>query len=655
MSAAEEGPKARPTGERSTTAERPVTGERTTTTERSLLKLFGSSEIVPLDFRILGRTLLHAAVVGAAAGLLGAAFFAGLEYTQRFLLEGLTGYRLLRAQGEAFVGEGTVTPFRPWLLVLFPAIGALLGGLATRYASEARGGGGDQMIHAFHHLGGVIRRRVIWVKGLASILTLGFGGAGGREGPTMLIGGAIGSSMARLLNVTARERRLLMVAGVAAGMAAVFRTPLGAALLAVEVLYRDDFEAEALVPAILSSVVSYSIVISIFGESVLFARAPRYPFVAQHLPLYILLAVTVAIIGALFLATLRWVQAVSDKTPIPEWLRPALGGLILGMFAVPVIMFVGARTDSPGQGFGLLGGGYGAVQMAITGSSWLPSGWWSVELLLLLCFGKMLAASLTIGTGGSAGDFAPSLVLGGLFGGAFGRAAQLLLNDPRIDPGAFALVGMGTLYGGIAHTPVSALILVSELAGSYDLLVPLMLAEAVALVVLRKKSLYNAQVVSKSESPVHGIALPDKLRSILVGEVMIKDRPYVSFKLSTPAHDVLAEVSSSSWQDSFPVLDESGTLRGLITASALRVLMSEEDSTAWAIAADLMQATVAVRPDDDLRNASRLMLTHGLRELPVTDDSGAVVGFIDEDETVKAYLTAAGISPSSEPLRVDRT
>src|SRR5262249_53350350 len=154
---------------------------------------------------------------------------------------------------------------------------------------------------------------------------------------------------------------------------------------------------------------------------------------------------------------------------------------------------LGPSLHRAGRGLGILGGGYGGAQAAIVGADWMPAGWGAVELLLALCAVKLAASCLTIGTGGSAGDFAPSLVLGGLFGGAFGRAAQLILHDPSIDPGAFALVGMGSFYGGVAHVPVSALILVSELAGSYDLLVPLMLAEGVAFVVLRRASLYSAQ------------------------------------------------------------------------------------------------------------------------------------------------------------------
>ena len=457
----------------------------------------------PVDFTIVGRTLLHAAVVGAAAGLMGAAFFAGLEYMQRILLEDLGGYRLLRAAGEDFLPAREPQVFRPWLLVLLPAAGALASGIVSQMAPETRGGGGDAMIHAFHHGRGFIRRRVLWVKTLASLFTLGSGGAGGREGPTMQIGGAIGSTMARLLRVGATERRILMVAGVAAGIAAVFRTPLGAALLAVEVLYRDDFESEALIPAVLASVVSYSVVISIYGESTLFAQPNRFPFVPAHLPFYAVLAILVALLANLFLTTLRTVQATAARLTVPDWAKPAVGGLALGVFAVPVILIVGWQVGQPGQGVGLIGGGYGAVQVAISGVSWLPAGWGAVALLAGLCLAKVVASSLTIGTGGSAGDFAPALVIGGLFGGAFGRALQLVWHDPRLDPGAFALIAMGTFYGGLAHAPLSSLIIVCELAGSYDLLVPLMLAEGIAFVALRRRSLYEAQVPTRRHSPAH--------------------------------------------------------------------------------------------------------------------------------------------------------
>lgn len=610
------------------------------------------AETAPLDLRIVGRMLFHAALVGMAAGFAGAAFFGALEYVQSLLLEDIAGYTVLRAHGETFAAPSEPPQFRPWLLVLLPALGGLACGIVTRWAPEARGGGGDAMIEAFHHHGGVIRRRVIWVKAIASLFTLGTGGAGGREGPTMHIGGALGSLVARVLKVSARERRILLIAGVAAGISAVFRTPLGAALLAVEVLYRDGYESDALIPSVLASVIAYSIVISIFGESTLLAHAPRFEFVPWHLPLFGLLALLVAALAASFAAVLQHSKKLFAALPVPDWVRPALGGLALGALCTPLVMVVGAKVGTPGQGLGILGGGYGAVQTAISGADWLPDGWASVQLLFLLAVVKLLAASITIGSQGSAGDFAPSLAIGGLTGGAFGRLMQLLVEDPRIDPGAFALVGMGVFYGGIAHVPLAALVLVCELAGNYDLLVPLMLAQGIAFVALRKRALYEAQVPTQRDSPVHRDALLiDILKAIQVKDLMTHDREPICFEPKTSAAEMLEHLGEATEQDVFPVV-EHGKVVGLVCADAMQVLAKESTATPWVLAADVMQPPVVVRPDDDLRRATQSLVANGLREVPVVDETNAIIGFLDEREVAKIYLKAearAEDSPREPP------
>lgn len=601
------------------------------------------AQAYPLDLRILGKTLLQAAAVGAAAGVMGAGFFAGLELVQRLLLENLSGYVPLRAAGETFAAGGGGTPFRPWLLVFLPSLGGLGCGLISRLAPETRGGGSEAMIEAFHQGGGVIRRRVIWVKALASMFTLGTGGAGGREGPTMQIGGALGALVARLLHVSRRERRILMVAGVAAGICAVFRTPLGAALLAVEVLYRDGFESDALVPSVLASVVAYSVIISIFGETTLFGEVPRFPFQPEHLPLFALLAVFVAALGVVFMMTYRSTAKIFARLPVPGWARPALGGLCLGILTTPVIVYLGRHVHTPGQGLGILGGGYGTVQMAISGANWLPEGWAAVTLLAGLSLGKVIASSLTIGSGGSAGDFAPSLAIGGLFGGAFGRAAELLLDDPSIHPGAFALVGMSTFYGGIAHVPLSALVLACELAGNYDLLVPLMLAQGIAFILLRRRALYDKQVPTLQDSPAHrDELLLDVLRAMHVRDLMRPNTPSpICFKPTTTTAEIIRCASEATSQDSFPVVGDSGVPLGLVTTDALRVIAAELTDTRWTLAADLMQPFVSVLPDDDIKTATERMAKHSLRELPIVSDGGQLLGMLDEADVASVYLRAA--------------
>lgn len=600
----------------------------------------------PLALQLLGRTLLHSALVGVAAGLIGSFFFAGVELVQRFVLEGGAGYVPLRAAGERVTSGESETPFRPWLIWLLPAIGALLAGVVSRLAPETRGGGADAIIEAFHQKRGIVRRRVPFVKAIVSILTLGFGGSGGREGPTMQMGGAIGSLVGRYLGVTDRERRILLVAGTAAGMAAVFRTPLGAALLAVEVLHRDDFETDALVPSVLASVIAYSVFISFFGEATLFTHAAQYPLVLAHLPLYALLAIVLTFVAIAFLGSLRYVQRVAAATRAPDWLKPAGGGLALGVLTTLALVFVGPHVGRPAMGLGLLGGGYGEAQIAISGASWLPDGWRGVELLVLLGSAKIIATSLTVGTGGSAGDFGPSLVLGGVFGGAFGRACQLILHDPRIDPGAFALVGMGTLYGGLAHVPIASLVMTCELAGSYDLLVPLMLAEGIAFVALRNRSLYHAQLATKRDSPAHRHELVfDVLRGVSIRDVLARDRPYVTFDPETAGDEIVLKIAQSEWQDAFPVLSPERKLVGVVSSDVLRTLAAEPALAPMTIAHDVMMPPVSVNETDDLHTALEAILKHGMREVPVTNDDGEIVGFVDEAEINAAYHAAVDRDP----------
>ncbi len=617
---------------------------------RRLTALFDGSLATraPLTLQLLGRLLLHAAAVGAAVGVVGVLFVQALDLTQHFVLERLAGYAPLRAAGEGMGLPRGTTPFRPWLLLFVPAVGALAAGLVSTFAPETRGGGSDAIIDAFHNKGGAVRRRVPFVKVLASVFTLGFGGSGGREGPTMQIGGSIGSLVGRALGVSTRERRILLVAGTAAGMSAVFRTPLGAALLAVEVLHSNDFESDALVPSVLASVVSYSVFIASFGAvdgsmamgDALFAHAPKYPFVPGHLWLYGVLAIVISLAAAAFVSTLEGVKRITARIGGPAWSKPAMGALALGLLVTPVIWGLG-RHMGEGQGLGLLGGGYGAAQVAITGADWFPSGWRAVEVLLVLGVLKIAATALTVGSGGSAGDFGPSMVLGGIFGGAFGLAAKLLLHDPRIDPGAFALVGMGTFYGGLAHVPIGSLVMTCELAGSYDLLVPLMLAEGIAFIALRNRSLYHAQVPTKRDSPAHRDDLiVDLLEEIRISTVLVGGRELVSFRRKTPARDVLRGIATSDWQDAFPVLDEAGKLVGVVTTEILRTAAVEPEAVELAIAEDLMAAPIAISQDDNLHVALEVMLAQGMRELLVTDATGRVLGVVDEAEITAAYLAA---------------
>ncbi len=613
-------------------------------TRRSALAALLSDQ-APLDLRFMGTTLLQAALVGLGCGLLGAALFGGLELGERYVLEGLSGYIPLRAHGQAFDADGPHHVFRPWVLLFLPALGGLVTGLLARIEPKVAGGGGDAIIHAFHRGDARSPRRLLWLKPLATFATLSTGGAGGREGPAMQIGGTVGTTIATLLRLGARERRVLLVAGIAGGISAVFRTPLGAALLAVEILYRDGFEAEALVPSVLSSVVAYSVVISIFGQSTLFEYSSRFPVPLGHLPLYLVLAVLIAAFALLFLKVHHGVTHAFARLRIPVWTKPALGGLVLGVLTSIVLWYAVRQGLVAGGGLGILGGGYGAVQLAISGSAWLPQGWWCVALFLTFALMKMIATALTLGSGGSAGDFAPSLAMGGLFGGAFGYAMQLLLPESHIDPGAFALVGMGAFYGGLAHVPLAALVLVCELAGNYDLLVPLMLSLAASGILLRRWSLYSAQIGEPHESPAYRGAIGMRLlESRFVADVSIVHDDHVAFLTATPIAEVVEALAAATWQDAFPVNDGAGILVGMIHRDSLGLLHRESGAMASFLAADLMRDPISVLASDNLRCATELFLQHGVRELFVLDAHGKVTGFLDENDVVRAWIEPPPLS-----------
>jgi H+/Cl- antiporter ClcA len=319
----------------------------------------------PLELGMFSRTLLLAAGVGLFAGLVGAAFVACVDVGQRFLLEHIAGANLVHAAGEVGSPVASSELRVPWLLLIIPAAGALLGGLLARWAPEAFGGGGDQTIATYHGAHAKVRPRLLPIKLLASVATLASGGAGGREGPAMQLGSSAGAILAEWLPTTARERRLLFVAGIGAGISAVFRTPLGAALLAVEVLYRDDFDAEALVPSVLASVVSFAVSTSILGTRPLFGVMPSHPFMVGHLPFYAVLAVVASAAGAVFVWALHGVRDLAKDSGLPRWVTPGLGGLTLGGIIVAVYVLGLGRIGPVSVESAFLGGGYGLAQMAV--------------------------------------------------------------------------------------------------------------------------------------------------------------------------------------------------------------------------------------------------------------------------------------------------
>ena len=443
--------------------------------------------LFPPTYRLIG----YCVVVGAFGAFAALAFEFLVDLAQRLLLEGIGGYR---PPPPGILDPPVETPpwsARWWFPVSTTLGGLLSGWLVFRYAPEAEGHGTDAAISAYH--GGARRppARIPVVKALASAITIGSGGVAGREGPTAQISVGMGSLLAQAVGLRGQERRILLLAGMAAGLAAVFQAPLGMAIFAVEILYAGMvFEAEALIYTIIAAVTAYALHGFYAGWEPVFAIPGGLTF---HRPLallgYALLGVLAGVLGAVLPWLFYRTRELFTRLPVIPHLKPALGGLAVGL--------LGMLFPS------VLGTGYGWVEKALAGS--LPIG----ALLLILVL-KAPAMSLTIGSGGSGGVFGPTVVLGAMLGGATGMALERFVPGLETETAAFVLVGMAAVFAGAARTPISTLIMTAEMTGGYGLIVPTMLANVAAFLVQRQltagrrfPTLYRSQVESREDSPVH--------------------------------------------------------------------------------------------------------------------------------------------------------
>jgi len=410
--------------------------------------------------------LVWAAVVVGAGGGLGAVAFRWLIFAVTWLA---TGHEQFGQQGR------TGSLHVPWLglgfLVLIPVVGGLLyGPLIYRFAREARGHGVPEVMIAVATEDGRIRPQVSLVKALASGLCIGVGGSVGREGPIVQIGSALASSLGQLAKMPGSKLRVLVACGAAAGISATFNAPITGVLFGFELILRE-FAADALTPLILASVVADLVGRAFFGSAPIFAQMPHDLVMSrdwQYL-LVLLLGLAAALIGTGFHVILYKVEDLCDAAwkNRPEWARPAVGGVLLGLVLLALPQMYGV--------------GYPVMNQAIAGNE-------ALWFLLILMAGKMLTASLTIGIGGSGGVFAPSLFTGAMAGTAFGVVADHLLGPAAGPPSIYGILAMGAVFAAAAQAPLTSIASVVEMTGNYSLLLPVMLAVAVATGLARRLS-----------------------------------------------------------------------------------------------------------------------------------------------------------------------
>lgn len=590
------------------------------------------------DFRFTGKWFYLSAVIGVIAGLAAIAFFWMGAVIQHFFLSRFSGWSAKAAAGEHVpfpVAEG---PLDPLNLILVLAAGGLASGVLVHWlAPETAGAGTDAAIDAFHNKRGEFGLRTPLVKTLASAITLGTGGSAGREGPIAQIGAGVGSVLATRLGLSTRDRRILLAAGMGAGVGAIFRAPLAGALFAGEILYRDaELESDAVVPAAISSTIAYSVFClslppelrfaPLFGRDVAFSVGTPLeliPFTA--------LAFVLVLCGVLYIRVFHGTAAAFQRLPTLPHFRPMIGALLAGLAGVALYLAFGENPHA----LAVLGSGYGTLQDVFGKLTSI-----SIPMLLAIALVKVVTTSLTVGSGGSGGVFGPSMVIGGCLGAAVGRVFNSWFPALVTQPEAFAIVGMAGFFAGCARAPFSTILMVTEMTGDYKLLVPTLWVSSLCFLLGRPWTLYQKQVFTRLDSPAHrGDFIVDVLEGMQVRDVYQSNRRWITVDQGASL-DEIVHLLAKTTQRYFPVVDESGGMIGIFASEDVRAYLY--DDTIWNIAnaRDVMNSrVVTLVPEDDLNVALTWFTALNVDELPVVDPANRtrLIGVLRRKETIAAY------------------
>ena len=555
-------------------------------------------------------TLVLSLLVGAGAGLGAVAFrYMILGFTYAF-----TGHRDYSAAGHAS------NPLLPglgiWFVVIAPVVGGLIyGPLVSRFAPEARGHGVPEVMLAVNRLGGRMRPQVPIVKSFASALCIGSGGSVGREGPIVQIGSALGSVLAQLVRVSESQLRLLVACGAAAGISATFNAPIAGVFFALELILRN-FDTESFGFVVLSSVTADAIGRAVFGSHP-FLTLPGFTFTSPlELVLYAGLGVLAVGVGLTFIRVLYVGEDLADRLwRGPAWLRPAAGGVLLGLLLLVVPQMYGV--------------GYPVLERAVGGQ-------YVILALLGLLAAKILATSLTMWIGGSGGVFAPSLFMGAMLGSAYGAVAHHLMPSLAAAAGAYGLVGMGAVFAATARAPITAVIIIFELTGDYRIILPLMCAIVVATALsnrITKDTIYTLKLRRRGLD-IDAPRTPSRMAQITVAEAM--GQTPKALAPEQPLREIVERFATER-TDSLPVTDAVGSLTGVIGASDLeRAISHRTDSTTLAREVPRLQAT------DSLEQAVQALASTDDDGLPVIDEDNQLIGWITHRHVLRTYLRRFG-------------
>jgi CIC family chloride channel protein len=576
-----------------------------------------------LDFSYFRKWILIGFLLGIVAGLSAIGLFLSVEFFTGLFLQVGTGYSPPLPGGfQDSYQSYTLIIERPWLLPLICGLGGLLVGLiTTRFSPESEGHGTDAVIDAYHYKSGNIRARVPLVKAVASSITIGSGGSGGTEGPAGQIAAGLGSVIGKLFKLNEDERRIAVAAGLGAGIGSIFKVPLGGAVFSAEVFYRRDFEVRALIPGLVASVTGYTVFGFVFGWDPLFSIP--LDLVKYTNPASLILYATVGLVSAA--ASVVYVKtfyAISDyfgKIRIPKYVKPAIGGVLVGMIGIVFPQ--------------VLGTSYGWLQLAIDKDYALMP----IYILGAVIVFKILATSLTIGTGGSAGVFGPSMVIGGLVGAFIGTGFHLLGLFTWIDVSSVIIVAMVSFFGATAKTPISSIIMGSELTGGYALLAPMMLATFIAYIMSgQHNSIFRNQVLNRSDSPAHRMEYQRPILSDLYVKDAIKNaNNRLSKDLSID--DTLQIMNRNNNNKMILVVDNENILLGVVYKHKL-FEFPEEYRKSVKLESIMIKDPFFAYSSDSLHNALVRLSSNDLQEMPVlSNEDNKVIGIITISDLVKLY------------------
>lgn len=566
---------------------------------------------VVAELRAPNNTLVL--VVAAGIGILAA--FGALVLRELIFFFQRSGY------GVAAPPVSYLVSLPWWLKLVVPASGGLVvGAIVHFFASEAKGHGVPEVMEAVAVRGGLIRKRVAVAKAVASALSIGTGGSTGREGPIIQIGAAIGSTVGRYVGLNPQRIKVYVACGAAAGIAAAFNAPLAGAIFAAEVIMAD-FAVGRLGPVVVASVAATAMSRSLMGDERAFA-VPIYELRSawEFLP-YMGLGVICGLGGIAFIRMLYWAEDLFDGSPLHPILRPALGGLLLGALSLAAPQ--------------VLGMGYEGITNALLGQ-----GTW--YLLLGLAAAKLLATSITLGSGGSGGIFAPSLFLGATLGGSWGQIVTHAAPGVTANPGAYALVGMGGMVAATTHAPITAILILFEMTGSYKIILPLMFACIGAVLLssrLFKESIYTLKLTRRGLD-LRGGREMNVLRAQKVRDVLNPDFEVFSMDATMTT---LGNQAVESPHSEFFVQDGEGRLLGTIHASEVRRVIFDQGLGDLIIARDLVEAsTLYLTPEETLDQAMRLFGQSSTDEIPVIDGPATrrLLGSVTRGDCIAAYNRA---------------